>query len=157
MNMLSGRAPRLLPEMPVFPEIERLMGTFLGGPEAGGFASFTPRAVANAFPPVNVWEDENAVHIESELPGFTMENLDISAHGDELTIAGSREETLPENVTVLRSERASYGSTSFKRTLRIGVPFDSDKVEATLRHGVLSILLPKAEAAKPRKIQIKQK
>lgn len=133
------------PTFASFPEMQRLMGAFV---------SPQPVRAAAFHPPVNVWEDEHALHIESELPGYTLENLNITTLGDELTIAGSRQVTTPGNSAYLRRERGA-GTNQFTRTLKIGIPFDSEKVQASLKQGVLTITLPKVAAAKPRKIEVK--
>jgi HSP20 family protein len=138
-------APTFAPAFSSFPEMERLMGAFV---------SPQPARAAAFHPPVNVWEDEHALHVESELPGYTLENLNITTLGDELTIAGSRQVSTPENNAYLRRER-SAGATEFSRTLKIGIPFDAEKVQASLKQGVLTITLPKVAAAKPRKIEVK--
>lgn len=111
----------------------------------------TPRA----FPPINVWEDENAVFVEAELPGYTDKDVDISLHGTELTIAGARSgSSVNENATVHRRER---WSGRFTRTLRFATPIDPGAVEARFESGVLTITLKKTEAAKPRKIEVVSK
>jgi HSP20 family protein len=142
--MLTCRpSAAFMPTFADFPELHRLMG-----------AMVAPAQPGSLFPPVNVWEDERALHVESELPGYTLENIDITMLGDELTIAGSRREPPVENAVHLRRERAA-ATAEFRRSLRIGIPIDADKIQATLRQGVLSIIVPKVEAAKPRKIEVK--
>jgi len=130
-----------------FPSMETLMDTFLAGTAT--------RPGATTFPAINVWEDEQALHVEAELPGYSMSDVDITTLGNELTIAGSRRGATPDNVHFRRRERDAGGAAGFKRTLRIGVPIDTEKVKATLVSGVLTVTLPKAEAAKPRKIEIR--
>lgn len=126
---------------------------------------FGPRRSARpgAVPPINVWEDEQNVYVESEVPGFAMENLDISITASELSIRGRREshgetEQKPQGDNVVYHRRERVGERGeFQRTLRIGVPVDHDKVGAVLKHGVLLVTLPKSEAAKPRKIEVNVK
>jgi HSP20 family protein len=131
-----------------FPEVERLMDSYFAAPGSGG-------ATRRAFPALNVWEDEQSLHVEAELPGFSMENLEITTLGNELTIAGSRTEAAAEGATFHRRERATGGASEFKGTLRIGMPIDVEKVTAKLEQGVLTVTLPKAAVAKPRKIEVK--
>ena len=149
--MLTCRVPGMFTEFAAAPEVERLMSSFFASPVAGGAG--TPEA--RVFPPLNVWEDQNSLHVEAELPGFSMENLEITTLGNDLTIAGTRTETASETATFHRRERVTGGTSQFKRTLRIGVPIDAEKVAARLEQGVLTVTLPKAEAAKPRKIAVK--
>ncbi|MDY7108880.1 MAG: Hsp20/alpha crystallin family protein [Planctomycetota bacterium] len=102
--------------------------------------------------PLNMWEDDNHVYAETELPGVKMDDLEILVTGDELRIKGTREIDLPENARVLRCER---GSGSFERMTNLPSEIDVDKVEASLRNGVLTITLPKTEARRPRKVAVK--
>lgn len=102
-------------------------------------------------PAVNVYEQGDALLVEMELPGVKNEQVDISVVGNELTVKINRPEVEQENVTYHRRERPVG---SFNRVLRLPVEVDADRVEAELRDGVLSITLPKAENAKPRKINV---
>jgi HSP20 family protein len=155
--MLTARMNRLFPELapalgmfpPVFPPVERVVESLLSAPaEAAG--------VQPVFPALNVWEDEGAVHVEAELPGWTLDELEIGMTGPALTIAGKRREK-PEDGAgrTLRLRERRSGQTSFERTLEFRTPIDADAVAATLKDGVLTVTLPKAAEAKPRKIEIR--
>ena len=110
-------------------------------------------AVAVSYPPVNVWEDDDFVYAEAELPGLKLQDLEITASGDnQLTIKGKRESTAPEKVEWHRQER---GFGSFERVLTLPVGVNSAKVEARLENGILTVKMAKSEAAKPRKIPVK--
>jgi HSP20 family protein len=100
---------------------------------------------------VNIWQNENDVFAEAEVPGVKGEDLDISVVGNELTIKGNRQPAGDENTAYHRRER---GAGAFARVIRLPVDVEADKVQASLRHGVLTLTLPKAEAAKPRKINV---
>lgn len=128
-------------------EIDRLFSGFF----ADAPAWFSQRG-ASAFPALNAWEDEQALYIEAELPGFAMSDLEITLNGRELTIAGSRNENPAESATFHRRERPQG---RFSRTLTLNTDIEADKVSATLELGVLHIGLPKAEAVKPRRIQVR--
>jgi len=104
------------------------------------------------FPAMNAWEDDKAVYAEAELPGLAMQDIEVLVMGDELTVKGERKDTEMEGVTYHRRER---GVGTFSRVLRLPVQVDADKVEATLRDGVLTVKLPKAQAALPRKIELR--
>jgi HSP20 family protein len=107
----------------------------------------------HAFPPVNVWSSENDAVVTAELPGIESGDIDISVHGDALTLRGSRKPVeLKENETFYRSERMRG---EFSRTLKLPFRIDAEKVSATFNKGVLSIQVPRAEADKPRKISVK--
>jgi HSP20 family protein len=110
-----------------------------------------PNLNARTSPAVNVWEANDELFTELEVPGLTTDDLSISVVGRELTISGQRKPVTDEQVTFHRRER---GTGEFTRVIRLPYDIDSARVEATLRDGVLQIKLPKAEAAKPRKIQV---
>jgi len=117
-----------------------------------GLSPWVGLASAGVFPATNVWEDERNVYVEAELPGLKMEDLEILACGNELTIRGERKNGCKGEATYHRRER---GVGSFSRVLRLPVPVDAEKIEAALKAGVLTITLPKAEAARPRRIEVK--
>jgi HSP20 family protein len=102
-------------------------------------------------PAVNVWETREAVEVELELPGVKSDQVELSVVGDELSIKVDRPDVDPEGTTYHRRERPVG---SFARVLRLPTPVDADRVEAEMRHGVLTISLPKAESVRPRKIQV---
>jgi HSP20 family protein len=103
------------------------------------------------YPAVNVWEGENEVFAEAELPGLKTEDLEIQVVGNELTIKGRRVDTAQQGVTYHRRERSTG---EFARVVRLPVDVDADRVEATLRDGVLRLVLSKAAASRPRKINV---
>lgn len=104
-----------------------------------------------AYPPLNVTEDQGNVYVDVELPGVLAARIDVSMHGGELTISGSREE-VESDAGFIRRER--YVPGAFKRVLQIGIPINEQGVHAKVEHGILSITLPKAEAIKPRRVEI---
>jgi HSP20 family protein len=109
--------------------------------------------LVGAYPPVNVWEDADAVHVEAELAGLNLNDLEIYVTGgNQLTIKGERKQQVAEKSVRHREERA-FGA--FSRVLTLPFPVNADKVEARFENGVLLVTLPKHEAAKPRKITVK--
>ncbi len=112
----------------------------------------TTTPAAGVFPPVNVWSDGETLFVEAEVPGVKLEDLEITAVGNELTIRGRREPLAGDNLVYHRQER---GTGEFTRVLTLPVEVDADKIEAVVRDGVLTVKLPKAEAARPRKIAVK--
>ena len=105
-------------------------------------------------PAVNVWETSEAVFAELEVPGLKNDELDLSVVGDQLSIRVERPDAEQQGVTYHRRERPVG---AFTRVLRLPAPVSSDAVEAELKNGVLTIKLPKAEAARPRKIEVQSK
>lgn len=135
-------------------EFDRMVGTFFNPQHFPASPTVAPREAARTgVPPINVSENEHAFFVEAELPGYKLSDLDMHLLANELTISGSREsaDSAAPSAKILRQERPSG---RFLRTLRLGTDIDAAKVEATLTAGVLTIRLPKAEAAKPRKIAI---
>lgn len=126
-------------------EMDRLMSGFLGW-----FPTGSPSAVRGQ-PAVNLWEDGDALFAEMEVPGVKSDQIEVSVVGDELSLAVRREDVAQEGVTYHRRER---GVGSFTRVVRLPADVDADNVAAELRNGVLTVTLPKAESAKPRKIQV---
>jgi len=105
------------------------------------------------FPALNLWEDNDALFLEAELPGLELQNLEIFVTGHhQLTLKGERKPPTVEKATAHRQER---GFGKFTRTLTLPFAVDEDHIEARFENGVLRLRLPKHEAAKPRKIAIK--
>lgn len=102
--------------------------------------------------PLDVVETDEAFVVKASLPGVKPEDVQITVHGDTLTIRGSTksEEEKKGEHWHLRERR----SGSFQRTVSLATPIDSDKAHAAFEHGVLTLTLPKAEQAKPRQIKV---
>ena len=109
------------------------------------------RPYGRQYPAMNLWEDGDAAYIETELPGLTLEDLDVTVSGKEVTIAGERKMPEQKDVSWHRRER---GHGRFSRTLTLPWEIDADKVEATFRDGVLSVKLPNCESCKPKKVKV---
>ncbi len=105
-----------------------------------------------SYPALNVWEDDDNVYAEAELPGFSLDDLEIYVTGNQLTIKGERRPPEPSSGTWHRQER-SFGK--FSRMIELPGDIDSDRVAAEFKNGVLNITLPKSEAVKPRRIEVK--
>ncbi len=106
----------------------------------------------SAWPALNVWREGDDIFVEAEIPGFRLEDIEILASGDSLTLRGRRESAVPEGATPLRVERSI---TRFERSVQFPVEIDPDAVEARLTDGVLRVTLPLAESARPKRVQIK--
>jgi len=111
----------------------------------------TVRPYGEAYPALNTWEDPDAAYLEAELPGLTIDDVEVYVLGTELTISGERKIEQPQDASWHRRER-SHGK--FQRTLSLPWPIDADRVEAKLSDGVFWIRLPKAETAKPKKVKV---
>lgn len=128
--------------------LDRLFNDFLEGYPYVENGSRT----APAFPPLNCWEDEGNLYAECELPGIEMNDLEIFVVGRDLTVKGQRK---PREVGEATYHRRERDVGSFHRVVQLPVDIDSGKVSAELTNGVLTITLPKAPEAKPRKIEVK--
>jgi len=110
-------------------------------------------ALAVSYPAVNVWENDDFVWAEAELPGLKLTDLEITVSADnQLTIKGTRQQAALEKAEWHRQERTFGG---FGRTFQLPVSMDAGKVEALLENGILTIKMAKSPAAKPRKIPVK--
>lgn len=109
--------------------------------------------VAPSYPALDLWQDDDALYIEAELPGMKLDDLEIFVSGDnQLGLKGSRQMPEHKEATWHRQER-TYGE--FTRAISLPCPVNADKVHAALKHGVLTITLPKTEATKPKRIEVK--
>lgn len=110
------------------------------------------RTRARSFPAVNLWETDEAIYAEAEVPGLRFEDIELLVKGNELTLKGERKSETQEGVTYHRRERA-HGA--FSGVIQLPVEIDTDAVEANLVNGVLTITMPKAASVRPRKIEVK--
>jgi HSP20 family protein len=113
---------------------------FFGSPASG------------VFPAVNVFRDTGGdVVIRTELPGLRPEDIAINCEQHTLTISGERKAEQTEGGGYHRRERSSG---KFSRSIRLPGDLEPSRAEATFTHGVLTLRIPRAEAAKPRQITI---
>ena len=107
-------------------------------------------------PALDVVEKGDAYIVVAELPGVNQSKVELSFEQNVLTIRGERGSTFdPEKDGELRVYAAERVSGTFERSIRLPEFVDSDKISAELRDGLLTIIVPKATAAQPRKIEIK--
>jgi HSP20 family protein len=125
-------------------QMDRIVDAFLE-PRAHGFQS-------GVFPAINLTEDDNHYYLRAELPGVDSEDLDIQATGRNLTIVGERKLVTEE--ASARYHRREREGGRFSRVLAMPKEIDADRVEARMQNGILTIKVPKAESAKPRRIAI---
>ncbi|OAI51584.1 hypothetical protein AYO47_07015 [Planctomyces sp. SCGC AG-212-M04] len=112
-----------------------------------------PQLSPAAFPALNAWSDEDHFYLEAEIPGMSLEDLEIFvSEGQLLTIKGRRAESQIEGSTWLRRER---GSGAFERQIQLPGPINQEGVDATLKQGVLTMKLPKAQEIRPKRINVK--
>lgn len=110
------------------------------------------RLLSGWTPALDVYEDKDNVFVRAELPGMKREEIEVSMHNDLLSISGERKhEEKQEGTEVYRAERF-FGR--FQRTVTLPTAVAYDKVKAQYVDGILTITLPKAEEAKPKRIDI---
>ena len=100
--------------------------------------------------PVSIWESDSHYYFEFDVPGVQSEDVDVSITEDVLTVTTKR--PAPANQEYLRQER-TYAQS--ERRFSLPARVDADKIEASLKHGVLTLSLPKAPEATAKKIEIK--
>jgi len=113
---------------------------------------FLPGVGTHRYPRINLGEDQERYYLEALLPGVDEKDLELSITGNTVTLAGERnEEKAVDGQTWHRRER---GFGKFLRTIELPSDIDGKKVSAEYQNGVLTVVLAKAESAKPQKISI---
>jgi len=111
----------------------------------------TGTASSGAYPPLNVFQQEDNVVVVAEIPGVKKSDLDIQVKKNRVRIAGRRGIEYEEGASLHRRERVSG---AFDRTIAIPMEIEADKVKAEYRDGILAVHLPRAERDKPRSVKI---
>ena len=111
------------------------------------------RRFANATltPPVDVIEDSSGITLYADLPGVPRDKLHLNVESDLLTIEGEIDLSVPEG---LQSSHTEVGLGRFHRTFTLSKELDTEKISAELAQGVLTLRIPKAEHAQPRRISV---
>jgi HSP20 family protein len=102
-------------------------------------------------PSTDIYEENDAIVIVSDMPGVDQQNLDITLENDTLTVEGKQ--SLPEPPKH-RQLHHGYDPGKYKRSFNLLTEIDKDKITAKIDNGVLTVTLPKSEETKPRKIEI---
>jgi HSP20 family protein len=110
------------------------------------------RRARAVWPPTNVFETKEAFVVKAPVPGLAEGDVSVSMEDDALVVRGERKGEVPEGYKVHLRERASI---AFKRKLPLPGRVQADAVTATLKDGLLTITLPKAQEALPRQIAVK--
>ena len=110
------------------------------------------QAESALIPPVDVFEDASGITLYADLPGVPKDKLSLELDADTLTIEGELALDIPEG---MEATHAEVGLPRYRRLFTLSRELDTTKVSAEFNHGVLKLRIPKAEHAKPRKIEIK--
>jgi HSP20 family protein len=102
-------------------------------------------------PTADIFETEDALTLILEMPGVDRSNIDVNVDSGMLTIEGRIDFNKYEGLQPVYSE---YNIGPFRRGFRISNRIDQDKIKAEARNGVITLTLPKAEEAKPRRIEV---
>jgi HSP20 family protein len=124
-----------------------LRDSFVRPASASGAASSPPLAL-----PLDVSENENEFVVKASLPGVRPEDVHITVQGDTVTLRGETNQVEDQKGETWHLRERRQGS--FLRSFSLATPINSDKADAKFEHGVLTLKLPKAEAAKPKQIKI---
>ncbi len=109
------------------------------------------RNVPVFIPAVDIYESNNALTLVADMPGVPPDQIDIDLNADQLTIHG----TVPKVEEIGKLLFREYAVGDYYRQFTLSNDIDREKIQASMKDGVLKLVLPKAEAAKPRKIEVK--
>jgi HSP20 family protein len=116
----------------------------------------TEGSVSSFVPPADVLVDDDGVTVYMDVPGVSVDQLDIEVENDTLTVRGERPYPYSDDGNGNRgARRIERGFGRFERSLRVPQGLDPDAIEASLTDGVLQLRIPKPESLKPRRIEIK--
>jgi HSP20 family protein len=108
-------------------------------------------SMAGVFPPMNVSEDRDHYYVRALIPGIDPAQLDVSVVNQTLAVSGARQSPKEEGVSYHRKEQAEG---AFSRSVTLPASFDGTRVGAKYVDGVLTLTLPKPQAAKPRRVMV---
>jgi len=128
-------------------EMDNLIGGFFGDWD-------WPVWSRSHWPAIDIAEKDNEFVVKAEIPGCKAEDVNISVHGNILTISGEKKAEEEKKEKGYYHMERSYGS--FRRDLTLASEVDPAKIEAICKDGVLTITVPKSEKAKPVKVKIKE-
>ncbi|HEX4574373.1 MAG TPA: Hsp20/alpha crystallin family protein [Gemmatimonadales bacterium] len=113
---------------------------------------YRENAGASWVPPVDIFEEADAIRIVAEVPGLKPEDVKISLENNVLTIHGTKDQVAEERTERVHRYERTYGR--FERGFTLPATVDANGIKAAYEHGVLTVTLPKAEKAKPRQIAV---
>ena len=102
-------------------------------------------------PAVDIFEDQTGITVQADMPGVSKEGLAVHIDNNTLSIEGKVDIAMPEGMEALH---ADIRSTRYQRNFSLSNELDTDKVEASLKHGVLNLRIPKRDEHRPRKIEV---
>lgn len=116
------------------------------------FEELGPTANLADVPAANLYDTGSGFVLQADVPGLAPADLQVTLNRDVLTLMGETKPATPEGYSVHRRERMA---TRFSRSFTLPVPVNPDRVEATLKDGVLTVRVEKADEVRPRAISVK--
>ncbi len=111
-------------------------------------------AITSAWVPAcDIFEDQDGLKLVMEVPGVNPDDVKLQLENNMLTIRGEKRQVAEEKAERVHRYERSYGS--FERTFSLPSTVGADRIEADISDGVLTVMLPKAEKARPRQIEVK--
>lgn len=102
-------------------------------------------------PCIDIYDSDEGLVLTADLPGVTIETLDLQVQDNKLTLFGRVASNLPPNAKIVHQE---YGVGDFLRSFILSDEVDHERISASMSNGVLRVLLPKAPTTKPRRIEV---
>ncbi len=121
------------------------------GTTTGDQAGSTRYSDAALTPPVDVIEDSGGITLYADLPGVSRDKLHLQVASGTLTIEAEADLAVPEGLT---SSHTEVGLARYRRVFTLSQELDTEKVSAELAQGVLTLRIPKAAHAQPRRIEV---
>lgn len=112
----------------------------------------TARGATVYRPIADIVERQDGVLVQIEMPGVPSEDVEISVERRVLTVRGRARVTAPQGYRLVYAE---YGEGDYERSFTLSQDIDEGRIAAEMKNGVLTLTLPRAEATKPRKIEVK--
>jgi HSP20 family protein len=103
-------------------------------------------------PPVDIYEEDNALHLVADLPGVTRESLSIEVDSGVMSIEGEIQLDMPKDITATYAE---VRAQRFARRFTLSHEIDAEAIEARVDNGVLHLVLPKKDSHRSRRIEVK--
>src|SRR5262245_25046266 len=152
MSLIRYQSPDLStwPALDRWADLRDEINSLFDLPMTGNFAR-QAQLFSGWTPALDLYQNNDNVVAVVELPGMRKEDIDISLHDGMLTIAGERQSSSSEGENAERTERFSG---KFRRSITLPSRVDADKVSASYKDGVLTVTLPKADEAKPKKVEV---
>lgn len=103
-------------------------------------------------PATDIFEDKTGITLKADMPGVHKDQLDIQVDQDTLSIEGSMDIVMPKG---MQAQYADVSATCYQRSFTLSSELDTDKIDASLMDGVLTLHIPKREQYQPRKIEVR--